>query len=269
MMTIDKKYFDKMHTFRIEWIPGKDGYIHWYVDNKFRFGVEQSGLEEFGTEIPKEPSYLIINTAISTSWGFPNPPWGCDEYDCKRVETRCGFNPGFCQTLPAKMFIDSVRVYQNKKDPAQTVTCNPKDYPTKKWIKAHEYRYKSSDDYYALKPIVAGGGSCREDEDCGQGYCSLRRCLCNTGWTGPKCLVPEYKDDTPDWETSDWIPFSVPYIPSFLAAFVIIFVLALLTATILFRKWKTYDSENFFLSKFGETTGLLPTSTGHQYQPIH
>lgn len=62
-----------------QWQPGPEGYIHWYGDGKFRFGVEQAGLDPFGTKIPTEPSYLILNTAISTSWGFPNPPPGCTE----------------------------------------------------------------------------------------------------------------------------------------------------------------------------------------------
>ena len=112
MMTINKGYFDRMHTFRLEWQPGEKGYVHWYVDNVFRFGVEQSSLNKWETKIPVEPSYIIINTAISSSWGFPNPPWGCTEYDCKTTEGRCGFNSGFCQTLPAKMYVDHVRIFQ-------------------------------------------------------------------------------------------------------------------------------------------------------------
>ena len=54
-----------------------EGYVRWYVDGEFRFGVRQSSLKEMGSRIPQEPSYVIINTAISTSWGFPNPPPGC------------------------------------------------------------------------------------------------------------------------------------------------------------------------------------------------
>lgn len=266
MMTINKEYFEKMHTFRLEWETGKNGYLHWYVDNKFRFGIEQSGLEEFGTEIPKEPSYVIINTAISNSWGFPNPPWGCEEYDCKRTDA-CGFNPGFCKTLPAKMYVDSVRVYQNKKNPNQTVGCNPKEYPTKKWILAHEYRYKNKDETHALKPIVAGGGYCLEDKECGEGYCSFRRCICDKKWTGPKCLVPEFKDDSPDWETSDWIPFSVPYIPSFLAVLGIVFCLALLSTAIMFRKWQ-FEKDSYFISKSFDRIAAGYVENNHHYAPI-
>ena len=63
-------------------------------------------------EVPQEPSYLIINTAISTSWGFPNPPWGCAGYDCKDPELQCGFNAGFCKSLPAEFLVNYMRVYQ-------------------------------------------------------------------------------------------------------------------------------------------------------------
>eukprot|EP01036_Dinobryon_divergens_P025520 gene25520-34076_t len=141
MVQLTETNFKKMHTFRLEWQPGKDGYIHWYMDGKFRFGIEQAGLNEFGTHIPREPSYLILNTAISTSWGFPNPPPGCSLYDCKDPDGQCGINAGFCKSLPAKFLIDYVRVYQNKEDSTQTVGCNPRDFPTKRFIAAHEYRY--------------------------------------------------------------------------------------------------------------------------------
>ena len=39
-------------------------------------GIDATSLTPWGTKIPDEPSYVILNTAISTSWGFPNPPWG-------------------------------------------------------------------------------------------------------------------------------------------------------------------------------------------------
>ena len=131
MMTLNETYFNTPKRFRLEWQPGTDGYVHWYVDGEFRFGVEAEGLTPHLTKIPDEPSYIIMNTAISTSWGFPNPPYGCTEYDCKTTEGQCGMNAGFCKSLPAKFFIDSVRVYQNKEDPRQNLGCNPKDRPTR------------------------------------------------------------------------------------------------------------------------------------------
>jgi len=231
MMSLNDSFWHGLHKVRLEWQPGEKGYVHWYVDDKFRFGVEQSGLDEVGTKIPQEPSYVIINTAISTSWGFPNPPWGCTEYDCKDPEARCGFNPGFCQSLPAEFSVDYVRIWQNKKDPLQTVGCNPPDFPTRKFILAHEYRYKVLTDVHALKEVVAGGGSCKTNGECGQGYCSFRRCLCREDWTGPNCLVPAYKDVGEDWER-DWVAFSSPKVPPFLALSLLLLVLMLLVAAI-------------------------------------
>ena len=212
MTTIDENYFKTFKKFRLEWQPGPEGYVHWYIDGIYRFGIEASSLTPWDTKIPDEPSYVIINTgvyyqptqfslylysyyvhiqnafiitlltidsryhlqamhqhqlvfaapatvfithsltlpltpillpAISTSWGFPNPPWGCTEYDCKTTEGQCGMNSGFCKTLPAKYLIDSVRVYQKKGDKQQSIGCNPRDRPTKKWIMGHEYRYKN------------------------------------------------------------------------------------------------------------------------------
>jgi len=242
MMSLNDSYWKRPHRFRLEWQPGDKGYVHWYVDNKFRFGVEQAGLDEMGSKIPQEPSYVILNTAISTSWGFPNPPWGCTEYDCKDPEARCGFNPGFCQSLPAEFSVEYVRVWQNKQDPIQTVGCNPPDFPTRKFILAHEYRYKDEDSVHALKPIVAGGGACKASEECGEGYCSFRRCLCNSDeWTGPHCLVPAYKDTGDDWER-DWIDFAKPHVPPFLAICLVVLACLLLAAAAYVARARQYKA---------------------------
>lgn len=148
------------------------------------------GLRQFKTKIPDEPSYVIINTAISTTWGFPNPPRGCIEYDCKTKEGRCGVNPGFCESLPAKFYVESVRVYQDKSNIHQNIGCNPIERPTSRFIKAHDYRYCSTDQAHSLKSsIVTGGGRCSDSVHCGEGYCSFMRCRCHKGWQGPNCLV--------------------------------------------------------------------------------
>lgn len=119
-------FWRRMHTFRLEWQPGPDGYVHWYIDGQFKFGIENEGLKKENSSIPNEPSYVILNTAISTTWGFPDAPKDCDIYDCKVDNGRCGFSQGFCDMLPAYYLIDHVRVYQNKDDPQMTVGCNPK-----------------------------------------------------------------------------------------------------------------------------------------------
>lgn len=190
MVQLDDTHFRDMHTFRIEWQPGEGGYVHWYSDSKFRFGIEQEGLDPYHTHIPREPSYIIFNTAISTSWGFPPTPLGCSEFDCKTVEGRCGFNPQFCSSLPAQFKIDHVRVYQNKADPSMSVGCNPQSYPTSRYIAAHPEKYIMGDQAQPLQDVEAGGGRCKSDGDCGEGACNaFYRCSCKENWTGPSCLV--------------------------------------------------------------------------------
>jgi hypothetical protein len=184
-----------MHTFRLEWQPGENGYLHWYIDGVYKYGVEQAGLDFMKTKIPNEPSSIIINTAISTSWGFPSIPPGCVLFDCKVPSGQCGFNPGFCQSLPAQMLIDHIRVYQKVNDSTQTVGCDPEGYPTADWIEGHAYRYKSYLDPTPLQPVRAGGGRCTQAAQCGgdggTGKCdtSESKCVCEAGWTGPHCLV--------------------------------------------------------------------------------
>eukprot|EP01041_Mallomonas_annulata_P001781 gene1781-3454_t len=235
MFTLDESFWERMHTFRLEWQPGPEGYVHWYIDNEYKFGVEASGLEFMKTRIPEEPSYLIINTAISNSWGFPDPPWGCTEYDCKTAEGKCGVWPGFCEQFPVDFEMDSIRVYQKKGDPYQTIGCNPEKFPTRKFIEAHEYRYKRQIDVHALKPLRVGGGRCKVDSDCGEGTgkcLSNSKCRCEDGWVGPRCLVPHMKNDFEDWDRDRFITIEYPFIPSFLGLAGVIFLFALGAAAV-------------------------------------
>jgi hypothetical protein len=194
--TISESFWEKMHTFRVEWEVGKSGYLHWYIDGDFKYGIEQEGLDFMQSNIPNEPSSIIFNTAISTSWGFPYKPTGCGTvYDCKTAEGRCGFHPGFCDSLPAKFMIDNVRVYQNPAAPSHTVGCSPEGYPTSKFIESRMYEYKNPDDKFPLKNIMKGGGQCRSDQinACGEefntGTCANGYCVCVDNWVGPHCLV--------------------------------------------------------------------------------
>eukprot|EP00602_Paraphysomonas_sp_CaronLab_P012455 CAMPEP_0185041464 /NCGR_PEP_ID=MMETSP1103-20130426/40766_1 /TAXON_ID=36769 /ORGANISM="Paraphysomonas bandaiensis, Strain Caron Lab Isolate" /LENGTH=529 /DNA_ID=CAMNT_0027581193 /DNA_START=186 /DNA_END=1772 /DNA_ORIENTATION=+ len=215
---LNDSFWETMHRFRLEWEPGKDGYLRWYIDGELSFGVDQAGLDIMGSLIPTEPSYVIINTAISTSWGFPPTPQGCTEFDCKTSTGRCGFDPGFCRSLPAIFSVDHIRIYQDKENPTHTVGCNPRAFPTKKYIIANEHKYKRMNDKHALKDVKNGGGTCRTDIQCGEGRCGrYSRCVCHHDWTGPHCLVPAYCNDFPDWDIEEhWVYMASPFIPSFL-----------------------------------------------------
>ena len=194
-------HFNRIHTFRLEWQPGPGGRIDWFSqghrinatfsmegDGKGQDWVhvyslhDQSLRDLMGSQIPAEPTYLIMNTAVSSTWGFPYdvPDW-CEKcYDCDDPKCACAFSPGFCQMLrqgDVAMYIDSVRVYQSS-DPSlhvgnnHTLGCDPPEYPTKDFIKGHEYRYMrnppfSFDDKGPLRQVQNGGGQCNSDKDCG------------------------------------------------------------------------------------------------------
>ena len=120
-MGINSSYYEKQHVYRVEWDPptnstSNDGYIRWYVNSKLIYGITSQTLQKSNTIIPNEPMYILLNTAVSTSWGFPIPcPEGCncDCYDCNNSDCTCGFPEGFCDlNIPSSFEIDYVRVYQ-------------------------------------------------------------------------------------------------------------------------------------------------------------
>lgn len=200
-------HFQSPHTFRLEWQPGRGGRLDWFTksykkvdENGTVYHTEGEGkgqdwehslsIPDFaldaamGSKIPEEPSYLIFNTAISSTWAFPYdvPDWCPKCYDCNDPKCTCSFNPGFCnmmKTGKVALKIDSVRVYQSKDDDAHgggphTVGCDPPDFPTREYIKGYEYRYMRNppfvyDDKHPLRSVKNGGGACEVDEDCGGG----------------------------------------------------------------------------------------------------
>lgn len=195
-------HFNMTHTFRVEWQPGPGGRIDWFsmghkindtafmegdglgTDWVHAYGIKDEVLKKtMGSQIPVEASYLIFNTAVSSTWGFPydTPDWCTKCYDCDDPKCSCTFASGFCEMLKdsdVAMYIDSVRVYQSK-DPSahvgenHTLGCDPPEYPTRGWIEGHSYRYMrnapfSYDDKAPLKRrIQMGGGKCNSDDDCG------------------------------------------------------------------------------------------------------
>ena len=206
MKQLVPEHFRTPHTFRVEWQPGRGGRIDWFTksyrkidpdtgdifhmegDGKGRdwehtLSIPDSALEyAMGSKVPEEPSYLIFNTAISSTWAFPYnvPDWCPKCYDCYDPKCTCSFNPGFCNMMKTgrvSMKIDSVRVYQSNDDTAHSgrphsLGCDPLDFPTREYIKGYEYKYMrnppfSFHDKKPLKDVMTGGGVCVVDEDCG------------------------------------------------------------------------------------------------------
>ena len=48
-------------------------YLYRYLDDQFLFGIHADALNITGSKIPDEPMYLLLNTAVSSTWGFPAP----------------------------------------------------------------------------------------------------------------------------------------------------------------------------------------------------
>lgn len=207
MKQLGPEHFKIPHTFRLEWQPGRGGSLDWFSksykkvdENGTVFHMEGDGKghdwehslhipdfaldEAMGSKIPEEPSYVIFNTAVSSTWAFPYnvPDWCPKCYDCYNPKCQCSFNPGFCsmmKTGKVALKIDSVRVYQSRDDNAHpgnphTVGCDPVEFPTREYIKGFEYRYMRNppfvfEDKHPLRDVKTGGGTCKVDADCGGG----------------------------------------------------------------------------------------------------
>lgn len=70
---LDRTHFHEYHNYKLEWVPGIGGHLNWYIDDVMVLGIDGHTVEKHGTQIPDEPSYVILNTAVSSSWGFPMP----------------------------------------------------------------------------------------------------------------------------------------------------------------------------------------------------
>eukprot|EP00584_Thalassiosira_punctigera_P018432 CAMPEP_0172553840 /NCGR_PEP_ID=MMETSP1067-20121228/51913_1 /TAXON_ID=265564 ORGANISM="Thalassiosira punctigera, Strain Tpunct2005C2" /NCGR_SAMPLE_ID=MMETSP1067 /ASSEMBLY_ACC=CAM_ASM_000444 /LENGTH=629 /DNA_ID=CAMNT_0013342085 /DNA_START=115 /DNA_END=2004 /DNA_ORIENTATION=+ len=202
-------FFEHHRKYRVEWEPpyvdGTGGYVKWFLEGKFLYGIKGDSLGLTKTEIPSEPMYLLMNTAVASSWGFPKPcPDGCDCecYECGNPECSCGLPEGFCDNLPAFFEIDYVRVYQAKGDSKHILGCSTKHRPTSKFIQGHKKDYMNMEEgqKVPLHAIQRGGGVCSQNSDCGfpvKGKCASTRCVCEEDYTGPKCLSHAGFDDNP------------------------------------------------------------------------
>jgi hypothetical protein len=197
-----------MHLYRVEWEPpaedGSGGYVRWYTDEKFVFGINGDSLSIMQTEIPSEPMYLLMNTAVSSSWGFPAPcpdNCECECFECGNPACQCALPTDYCNNFPASFEIDYVRVYQAVNESRHALGCSPESRPTEKWIEGHAQRYMEEGDKAPLRPLQTGGMPCEKDRDCGgklHGVCVSGRCACEDGYTGPSCLAHAgfYDEDT-------------------------------------------------------------------------
>lgn len=166
---LQKTHFTDFHKYRLEWATGSEGYIRWYLDDELLYGITADTLNLTGSVIPDEPMYLIFNTAMSKTWGFPAPcpnNCACSCFDCRKSDCLCGVPSHMCANFPAHFLIDYVRVYQSPAVPGQKVGCSTPERPTSKFIKGHMDRYKQATDDIPLQPLVRGGGACVSNAQC-------------------------------------------------------------------------------------------------------
>ncbi|GAX26071.1 hypothetical protein FisN_4Hh425 [Fistulifera solaris] len=207
-LQLNDTHYNSMHLYRVEWEPpaedGSGGYLRWYTDEKFVFGINGDSLSIMQSEIPSEPMYLLMNTAVSSSWGFPAPcpdNCECECFECGNPACQCALPTDYCNNFPASFEIDYVRVYQAVNESRHILGCSPESRPTEKWIEGHAQRYMEEGDKAPLRPLQTGGMPCEKDRDCGgklHGICISGRCACEDGYTGPNCLAHAgfYDEDT-------------------------------------------------------------------------
>ena len=206
---VGKDFFKHHHKYRVEWEPpkkdGTEGYLKWYLDGQFLFGINGDTLKLTNTKIPDEPMYLLMNTAVASSWGFPKPcPDGCKCtcYQCGNPECTCGLPDGFCDNFPASFEIDYIRAYQAKNESRHNLGCSTKEKPTDRFIQGHKKDYMNTEEgqKVPLLPVQRGGASCVKDSQCGsptKGHCFGNKCVCTDDFTGPRCLSHFGFDDNP------------------------------------------------------------------------
>lgn len=198
-----KAYTDYIN-YQVEWVIGHRGYIRWIVDKVAIYEIPAESIEappQDATEsnykklMIEEPMYLIVNVALSTSWGSrpPNPGSPCTGNGLDQTTNKV------CQGFPMHLHIDHIRLYQDTSAGSKmAIGCNPATHPTKEWIDGHLSEYQDS----INKVIeVSGGAACMTDDDCSvspistmkikTGKCSNQMCKClfPSSWGGPRCTL--------------------------------------------------------------------------------
>ncbi|KAL4420044.1 hypothetical protein ABPG77_007483 [Micractinium sp. CCAP 211/92] len=169
---LDESFWTDYHTFGLLWQPGE--YIRWYIDGTFVYELNKEALRAQSNGsytvperlIPVEPMYVIMNLALSDSFGTVK------EEDLP---------------YPSQFKIDYVRVYQNPDN--VSTTCDPGDHPTEQYIACNRDLYLISEEEQALVTATClGAPSCASEA--------------NMDYTGADLKTPEglslrYNSTTP------------------------------------------------------------------------
>jgi callose synthase len=125
---LESNSFMSFHLYQLDWSPGPHGYIRWWMDGNFLFEIPGEALSSWSDgipprQVPVEPSYLILSTAVSEKF---SPP--CEGQICDSI-------------WPSNFTIDYVRVYQGNPNRYTSVGCNPPGFPTTEWIYSHPVEF--------------------------------------------------------------------------------------------------------------------------------
>ncbi|CAK4682279.1 hypothetical protein AeMF1_004220 [Aphanomyces euteiches] len=197
--------YTTFYIYQVEWVVGPNGYVRWNLEDQPIYEIPSATMTtppQAGPGKPRnpkkimieEPMYLIFNIALARAWGArpPNSDMGpCRGNATKPVPGTWEYNKSnnICDSFPMYMEIDYIRVYQDKS--SMFIGCDPPTHPTKQWIEGHIKWYTDN-----KNPMIRvdGGATCNSDNDCvarGAGHpsgrCSQRRCVCVTGYGGPRC----------------------------------------------------------------------------------
>jgi len=252
---IQPKNYNKQHIFKVDWKVGES--ITWYLDDEFLYKIEESNLDITGSKIPDEPMYLILNTAISSTWGFPTKldTCKCESYDCDDPECACAFPVGFCENIPASFDVDWVRVYQRE----ENLGCSTRSKPSRKYIEGNAEKFKKPEDDAPLKRVLQGGGACSADSDCGShGTCSSSStCKCDSTHTGPTCLSENktYPPGTYLDSPSESIPIAGVHLPFIFTIIMVILLISLVGACCKHVSERRERMGRYEYIKVGETEG--------------
>lgn len=253
-MQLNDTHYQQQHLYRVEWEPPKEdgsgGYIKWFTDNKFVYGIHGKSLEIMQTEIPSEPMYLIMNTAVSSHWGFPAPcPDGCECecFECGNPACQCALPVGYCDNFPASFEIDYVRVYQAVNESSHILGCSPEHRPTALFIEGHRKRYTTEGQSRPLEPIKKGGARCSNVSDCGgstRGECSSSGvCQCHKKSTGPSCLAHAGFYDVDSSKPVKPLSWYHMVMPSSFQMLILAMAISLLTAIIVDKRRRSKERQ--------------------------
>jgi beta-glucan synthesis-associated protein KRE6 len=185
--------------YQVEWVMGSQGYVRWMIEDVVVYEIPAEAIEhppqDAAHSNPKkqmieEPLYVILNVAMSASWGTTPPNTG---RPCRGDGTNMKHNR-ICGDFPMYMKVDYIRIYQDTTTMA--VGCDPKSHPTKQWIEGHLHEYEDAKNKWIP---VQGGAPCFSHDDCTvsvmghrtirTGKCSaVGTCECTQKtWGGPRC----------------------------------------------------------------------------------